>query len=52
LARKQKYILIILKKVKELTERKSLVANIALVKNNARVGAKIAASLAKQRFSL
>lgn len=42
----------LLGKVKELTEGKSLVANIALVKNNARVGAKIAASLAKQRISL
>lgn len=42
----------LLGKVKELTEGKSLVANIALVKNNARVGAKIAASLAKQGISL
>nr|WP_274609544.1 pseudouridine-5'-phosphate glycosidase [Mesobacillus boroniphilus] len=42
----------LLGKVKELTDGKSLVANIALVKNNARVGAKIAASLAKQRISL
>jgi pseudouridylate synthase len=41
----------LLGKVKELTEGKSLVANIALVKNNARVGAKIAASLSKQRIS-
>jgi pseudouridylate synthase len=37
----------LLGKVKELTEGKSLVANIALVKNNARVGAMIAASLAR-----
>jgi pseudouridylate synthase len=37
----------LLGKVKELTEGKSLVANIALVKNNARVGAAIAVSLAK-----
>lgn len=37
----------LLGKVKELTDGKSLVANIALVKNNARVGAMIAASLAK-----
>jgi pseudouridylate synthase len=37
----------LLGKVKELTEGKSLVANIALVKNNARIGAMIAASLAK-----
>jgi pseudouridylate synthase len=37
----------LLRKVKELTEGKSLVANIALVKNNARVGAMIAASLAR-----
>jgi pseudouridylate synthase len=37
----------LLRKVKELTEGKSLVANIALVKNNARVGATIAASLAR-----
>jgi pseudouridylate synthase len=42
----------LLGKVKELTDGKSLVANIALVKNNARVGARIAASLAKQRISL
>jgi pseudouridylate synthase len=34
-----------------VTDGKSLVANIALVKNNARVGARIAASLAKQRIS-
>jgi len=37
----------LLGKVKELTEGKSLAANIALVKNNARVGAQIACSLAK-----
>jgi pseudouridylate synthase len=37
----------LLGKVKELTEGKSLAANIALVKNNARVGAAIAVSLAK-----
>ncbi|MCM3667180.1 pseudouridine-5'-phosphate glycosidase [Mesobacillus subterraneus] len=37
----------LLGKVKELTEGKSLVANIALVKNNARVGAMIAASLVR-----
>ncbi|WP_423409304.1 pseudouridine-5'-phosphate glycosidase [Heyndrickxia sp. MSNUG] len=37
----------LLGKVKELTEGKSLAANIALVKNNARVGALIAVSLAK-----
>lgn len=42
----------LLGKVKELTDGKSLIANIALVKNNARLGAKIAASLAKQRISL
>jgi pseudouridylate synthase len=42
----------LLGKVKELTDGKSLAANIALVKNNARVGAKIAASLAQQRISL
>jgi pseudouridylate synthase len=42
----------LLGKVKELTDGKSLIANISLVKNNARVGAKIAASLAKQRISL
>lgn len=42
----------LLGKVKELTEGRSLVANIALVKNNALVGAKIAASLAKKRISL
>jgi pseudouridylate synthase len=36
----------LLGKVKELTEGKSLTANIALVKNNARVGAQIACSLA------
>ena len=35
----------LLGKVKELTEGKSLDANIALVKNNARVGAKIAVAL-------
>ncbi|WP_019242100.1 MULTISPECIES: pseudouridine-5'-phosphate glycosidase [Bacillus] len=37
----------LLGKVKELTEGTSLVANIALVKHNAEVGAKIAASLQK-----
>lgn len=37
----------LLGKVKELTEGKSLDANIALVKNNARVGAKIAVELNK-----
>lgn len=37
----------LLGKVKELTDGKSLVANIALVKNNARVGAMIAVSLAR-----
>ena len=37
----------LLGKVKELTEGKSLEANIALVKNNARVGAKIAVALNK-----
>ena len=37
----------LLGKVKELTEGKSLEANIALVKNNARVGAKIAVELQK-----
>lgn len=36
----------LLGKVKELTEGKSLTANIALIKNNARVGAQIACSLA------
>ncbi len=35
----------LLGKVKELTEGKSLVANIALVKNNARIGAAIAVAL-------
>lgn len=35
----------LLAKVKELTDGKSLEANIALIKNNARVGAKIALSL-------
>jgi pseudouridylate synthase len=37
----------LLGKVKELTKGKSLEANIALVKNNARVGAKIAVALNK-----
>ena len=37
----------LLGKVKELTEGKSLEANIALVKNNARVGTKIAVALNK-----
>lgn len=37
----------LLAKVKELTEGKSLIANIALVKHNAEVGAKIAVSLQK-----
>lgn len=37
----------LLGKVKELTEGKSLEANIALVKNNARIGAGIAVSLQK-----
>ncbi|MEH7441257.1 pseudouridine-5'-phosphate glycosidase [Bacillus sp. JJ1122] len=37
----------LLRKIKELTEGKSLAANIALIKNNARVGALIAVSLAK-----
>lgn len=37
----------LLGKVKELTEGKSLEANIALVKNNARVGSKIAVALNK-----
>lgn len=37
----------LLGKVKELTEGKSLEANIALVKNNARVGAEIAVELIK-----
>ncbi len=37
----------LLSKLKHLTDGKSLVANIALVKNNAHVGAKIAVSLAK-----
>ena len=37
----------LLGKVKELTEGKSLEANIALVKNNARVGVKIAVALNK-----
>lgn len=37
----------LLGKVKELTEGKSLIANIALVKNNARVGAAIAVALQK-----
>lgn len=37
----------LLAKVKELTEGKSLVANIALVKNNADVGSKIAVNLKK-----
>ena len=37
----------LLGKVKELTQGKSLEANIALVKNNARVGAKIAVELQK-----
>ena len=36
----------LLKRVQELTGGKSLVANIALVKNNAAVGAQIAAALA------
>lgn len=37
----------LLSKVKELTEGKSLIANIALVKNNAEIGAKIAVNLSK-----
>ena len=38
----------LLSKVKELTEGRSLVANIALVKNNAEVGSRIAVQLNKQ----
>jgi pseudouridine-5'-phosphate glycosidase len=37
----------LLKRINELTEGKSLVTNIALVKNNARVGAQLAVALAR-----
>lgn len=37
----------VLKRVAELTRGKSLAANIALVKNNARVGARVAAELVR-----
>lgn len=39
----------ILKRVAELTEGKSLAANLALVKNNARVAAEIAVKLAEKK---
>ncbi|MCS6759105.1 MAG: pseudouridine-5'-phosphate glycosidase, partial [Candidatus Devosia euplotis] len=39
----------LLKRIFELTEGKSLVANIALVENNAMVAAQIAVALAAQR---
>ena len=39
----------VLKRVAELTDGASLKANIALVKNNARIGAAIAVELAKLR---
>ncbi|GJP68738.1 hypothetical protein CLOP_g25402 [Closterium sp. NIES-67] len=39
----------VLKRIKELTGGASLAANIALVKNNARVGAQIARALAQRR---
>jgi pseudouridylate synthase len=39
----------LLKRINELTQGKSLVTNIALVKNNARVGALLAVALAKNR---
>jgi pseudouridylate synthase len=39
----------LLKRINELTAGKSLVTNIALVKNNARVGALLAVALAKNR---
>jgi pseudouridine-5'-phosphate glycosidase len=42
----------LLKRVKELTEGKSLEANIALVKNNAEIGAKIAVELKTQDIKL
>ncbi|CAI6009502.1 unnamed protein product, partial [Closterium sp. NIES-65] len=41
----------VLKRIKELTGGASLTANIALVKNNARVGAQIACALAQRRMS-
>ena len=37
----------LLKRVNELTKGASLIANIALIKNNARIGAQIAAELAR-----
>jgi pseudouridine-5'-phosphate glycosidase len=37
----------LLKRINELTQGQSLVTNIALVKNNARVGAQLAVALAK-----
>jgi pseudouridine-5'-phosphate glycosidase len=42
----------VLSRLLELTEGRSLEANIALVLNNARLGAKIACELSKQRISL
>jgi pseudouridylate synthase len=39
----------LLKRINELTQGKSLVTNIALVKNNARVGAQLAVALAQSR---
>lgn len=42
----------LLSRLLELTEGRSLEANIALVLNNARLGAKIACELSKQRISL
>ncbi|CAI5490206.1 unnamed protein product [Closterium sp. Naga37s-1] len=41
----------VLKRIKELTGGASLTANIALVKNNARLGAQIACALAQRRMS-
>ena len=38
----------LLKRIQELTEGKSLAANIALIKNNAAVGAQIAVALSQQ----
>ena len=38
----------LLKRIQELTEGKSLAANIALIKNNAAVGAQISAALCQQ----
>jgi pseudouridine-5'-phosphate glycosidase len=42
----------VLSRLLELTEGRSLEANIALVLNNARLGAKVACELSKQRISL